>query len=108
VARRVGWTEAALEDLSATAEYIARDSARYAGGFVREAFEASDTLTEFANRGHVVPEFEDEAIREIFLRSHRLIYQVTTDEIFVLGLVHGARDLAALWRREKRTGGPQP
>jgi plasmid stabilization system protein ParE len=45
VARRVGWTEAALEDLSATAEYIARDSARYAGGFVREAFDASDTLT---------------------------------------------------------------
>jgi plasmid stabilization system protein ParE len=108
VARRVGWTEAALEDLSATAEYIARDSARYAGGFVREAFEASDTLTEFANRGRVVPEFEDQAIREIFLGCHRLIYQVTTDKIFILGLVHGTRDLAALWRREKRTGEPQP
>jgi len=108
VARRVGWSEAALDDLSATAEYIARDSARYAGGFVREAFEASDTLTEFANRGRVVPEFEDQAIREIFLGCHRLIYQVTTDRIFILGLVHGARDLAALWRREKRTGEPQP
>jgi toxin ParE1/3/4 len=108
VARRVGWTEAALEDLSATAEYIARDSARYAGGFVREAFEASDTLTEFANRGRVVPEFEDQAIREIFLGCHRLIYQVTTEKILILGLVHGARDLAALWRREKRTGEPQP
>ena len=108
MARRVGWTEAALEDLSATAEYIARDSARYAGGFVREAFEASDTLTEFANRGRVVPEFESQAIREIFLGCHRLIYQVTTDRIFILGLVHGARDLAALWRREKRTGEPQP
>ena len=108
MARRVGWSEAALDDLSATAEYIARDSARYAGGFVREAFEASDTLTEFANRGRVVPEFEDQAIREIFLGSHRLIYQVTTDKIFILGLVHGARDLAALWRREKRTGEPQP
>ena len=108
MARRVGWSEAALDDLSATAEYIARDSARYAGGFVREAFEASDTLTEFANRGRVVPEFEDQAIREIFLGCHRLIYQVTTDRIFILGLVHGARDLAALWRREKRTGEPQP
>ncbi|HJX64779.1 MAG TPA: hypothetical protein VJ860_12615 [Polyangia bacterium] len=48
MARRVGWTEAALEDLSATAEYIAHDSVRDAGGFAREAFEASDTLTEFA------------------------------------------------------------
>lgn len=108
MARRVGWTEAALEDLSATAEYIARDSVRYAGGFVREAFEASDTLTEFANRGRVVPEFDDQGIREIFLGSHRLIYQVTNERVFILGLVHGARDLAALWRREKRTGGPEP
>jgi len=108
VARRVGWTEAALEDLSATAEYIARDSVRYAGGFVREAFEASDTLTEFANRGRVVPEFDDQAIREIFLGSYRLIYQVSTERVFIIGLVHGARDLAAMWLREKRTGEREP
>jgi toxin ParE1/3/4 len=108
VARRVGWTEAALEDVSATAEYIARDSAQYAGGFVREAFEASDTLTEFANRGRVVPEFDDQAIREIFLGSHRLIYQVTTERVFIIGLVHGARDLAAMWLREKLTGEREP
>ena len=106
MARRVGWTEAALEDLSATAEYIARDSARYAGGFVREAFEASDTLTEFANRGRVVPEFDDQAIRELFLGSH--IYQVTTERVFIIGLVHGARDLAATCLREKRTGEREP
>ena len=108
MARRVGWTEAALEDLSATAEYIARDSARYAGGFVREAFEASDTLTEFANRGRAVPEFGDQSIRELFLGSHRMIYQVTTDRVFIIGLVHGARDLAAMWLREKRIGEHEP
>jgi len=108
VARRVGWTEAALEDLSATAEYIARDSARYAKTFAREAFAASDTLAEFANRGRVVPEFGDQTIRELFLGSHRMIYQVTTERVFIIGLVHGARDLAAMWRREKRTGEHEP
>jgi hypothetical protein len=30
------------------------------------------------------------------------------ERIFILGLVHGARDLVALWRREKRTGETQP
>ena len=79
MAWRVGWTEAALEDLSATAEYIARDSARYASAFTRNAFAASDTLTEFANRGRVAPEFGDQSIRELLLGSHRMIYQVTTD-----------------------------
>jgi hypothetical protein len=56
----------------------------------------------------VVREFDDQAIREIFLGSHRLIYQVTTERVFILGLVHGARDLAALWRQEKRTGEREP
>jgi toxin ParE1/3/4 len=74
VAWRVAWTEAALEDLSATVEFIARDSVRYASAFTREAFDASDTLTDFANRGRMVPEFHDQAIREIFLGSHRMIY----------------------------------
>ena len=69
MAWRVDWTEAALEDLDAAAEYIARDSAHYAGVFAREAFAASDTLTEFANRGRIVPEFKDPTIREIFLSS---------------------------------------
>jgi plasmid stabilization system protein ParE len=108
VARRVGWTEAALEDLSATAEYIARDSARYAKTFACEAFAASDTLAEFANRGRVVPEFGDQSIRELFLGSHRMIYQVSTDRVFIIGLVHGARDLSAMWLREKRTGESEP
>jgi len=108
VAWRVGWTEAALEDLSATAEYIARDSARYANTFTRNAFTASDTLTEFANRGRMVPEFGDQSIRELLLGSHRMIYQVTTDRVFIIGMVHGARDLAAMWLWEKRTGEREP
>jgi plasmid stabilization system protein ParE len=108
VAWRVGWTEAALEDLSATAQYIARDSARYASTFTRNAFAASDTLTEFANCGRGVPEFGDQSIRELFLGSHRMIYQVTAERVLILGLVHGARDLAAMWLREKRKDEGEP
>jgi hypothetical protein len=46
--------------------------------------------------------------QEIFLGSHRMIYQVTTDRVFIIGLVHGAHDLVALWRREKRPGEREP
>jgi hypothetical protein len=52
----------------------------------------------------VVPEFGDQSIRELFLGSHRMIYQVTTHGVFIIGLVHGDRDLSAMWLREKRTG----
>jgi plasmid stabilization system protein ParE len=73
---------------------------------VREAFDASDTLADLRNRGRVVPEFGDPAIREVFLGSYRLIYLVAAERVVVLGLVHGARDLAALWRREQRPTAP--
>ena len=63
MAWRVGCTEAALEDLNGAAEYIARDSARYAGVFVRKAFDAADPLGDLANRGLIVPEFNDQTIR---------------------------------------------
>ena len=50
----------------------------------------------------MVPEIDALDIRELFIRNYRLIYQVTTDRVFILAFVHGARDLTTLWRR--RTG----
>jgi plasmid stabilization system protein ParE len=50
-------------DLEASADYIARASSYYAAAFVREARDAARSLRNFANRGRVVPEFEDPAIR---------------------------------------------
>lgn len=103
MARTVGWTETALADLDATAAFIARDSAYYARVVVREAFNASGKLDMFAERGRIVPEVADPAIRELFLRgTYRLIYQVTENRVHILGFIHGARNLRALWKRERR------
>ena len=38
--------------------------------------------------------------------SYRLIYEIGDETVFVLALVHGARDLPALWEDESR--GPPP
>jgi len=99
VARTVKWTEAALTDLAETADFIARDSPFYAASLVREVRTASLTLRNFAHRGRVVPECDSPEIREIFIKSWRLIYQITDDHVFILAFVHGARDLSALWKR---------
>lgn len=101
MARRVAWTEPALEDLEAAAAYIARDSPRYAAAVVREAQEAARSLEGFSRRGRVVPELDEPAIREMFVRRFRLIYEIREEEIFVLGFVHGARDLGKLWDRPR-------
>jgi toxin ParE1/3/4 len=101
-ARRVVWTETAAEDLDQVAEFIARDSPRYAAAFVREARDAARSLAVLARRGRIVPEFADENIRELLVRSYRLIYQVSPDVVSIIGFIHGARDLSALWEREER------
>ena len=100
--REVKWAEAAWSDLEEAADYIARDSAYYAAAFVREVQEAARSLNHFAERGRVVPELNDPIIREIFVRSYRLIYLVKEGAVFIIGFIHGARDLDSLWSPEER------
>jgi toxin ParE1/3/4 len=100
--RRVVWTETAWSDLEQAVTHIAKDSLHYAAAFAREARDASRSLSQFSNRGRVVPEFDDPTVREIFVRSYRLLYSVSKDAVYILGFVHGARDLKALWERRGR------
>lgn len=102
MAREVRWTESAWGDLEEVGEYITRDSPHYAAAFIREVRDAARSLAYLAERGRTVPEFNDPTIRELFVSSYRLIYQVTEQAVFILGFIHGARDLWAIWDREKR------
>lgn len=76
MAREVVWTDPAWSDLEAAADYIARDSAAYAAVFVQEVRDAVASLSEFADRGQVVPEFSDETIRELLVAPYRVVYRV--------------------------------
>lgn len=96
--REVIWTDSAWNDLQEIADYIAKDSAHYAAAFVREARDAARSLTTLSERGRVVPEMNDPTIRELFVRSYRLIYQVKISQVTIIGLIHGARDLQKLWK----------
>src|SRR5687768_115927 len=106
MARLVEWSEAAAQDLAETAEYIARDSPRYASALVSELMRAARSLSEMAERGRMVPELEQANLQELIIRSYRRIYHLTTDRVQILGFTHGARDLPTLWVRESRTPDP--
>ena len=99
---RVIWTQTAWGDLEAVADYIAKDSRHYAAAFVGEVRDAARSLAHLAERGRVAPEFDDPSIRELLVRDYRLVYQVTKEAVHVVGFIHGARDLWALWEQEKR------
>ncbi|HVT19183.1 MAG TPA: type II toxin-antitoxin system RelE/ParE family toxin [Thermoanaerobaculia bacterium] len=101
MARRVTWSAPALEDLTAAAEYIGRDSRHYAAALVRDARDAARSLDRFPERGRLLGPLGPN-VRELFVQSYRLIYEVRRDAIDILAFVHGARDLAAWWEREQR------
>jgi toxin ParE1/3/4 len=101
VARQVRWSGPARDDLFQAVEYIARDSRPYAIALLDAARDAARSLSLFPARGRRTPEIGEESVREVFVQSYRLIYEVHAETIDVLAFVHGARDLAAWWERER-------
>jgi plasmid stabilization system protein ParE len=95
VARRVAWTESAWQELECAARFIARDSPRYAAALIGEARSAARSLRTFPLRGRVVPEAADDLVRELFVKSYRLIYEVSGDKVVILTFLHGARRFPA-------------
>lgn len=98
MARTVIWSEEALRDVDDIAGYIARASKRYASTFVKRLFRAAEGVQLFPEAGARIPEFERDDLREIFVGKYRLIYRITADEVTVLAVIHGARDLRRAWR----------
>ncbi len=93
---RITWSEPAIADLDAIHDFIARDSSHYATRFVERLIEATEQLTDLPKVGRVVPE-GDGRHREILEPPYRIIYRVEADRVYIIRVVHGARDLAALW-----------
>ena len=93
MAWRVTWTDSAWRELENAASYIAQDSPRYAAALMGEARSAARSLKQWPRRGRTVPEFDNPAVREIFVKSYRLIYEVHDNRVVILAFVHGARQL---------------
>lgn len=96
MAYEVEWAESAFSSLFDAIEYIARDSPSYAAAFAIRAERAAASLDMFPERGRRVPEFNDPAVRELPVASHRLIYRIGTNRVLLLAFVHKSRDLAFL------------
>jgi toxin ParE1/3/4 len=87
----VNWTVAALADLRAIEAYIARHSRQYGRGMVERIFARTGQLIDFPRLGALVPEYEDESLRELIESPYGIVYRVHDDRVDVVAVVHGAR-----------------
>ena len=88
----VKWSLPAKTDLKQIHDYIAMDSRYYAKKVAQTIVEKTEDLPSFPERGRIVPEIGDARVREIFVYSYRLIYEITSGGIEILGVIHGKRD----------------
>jgi addiction module RelE/StbE family toxin len=91
MAYEVIWSDDAYADIDQIAAYIAKDSPYHAQRVVEQIIEKSRSLDQFPERGRVVPEIGNPALREVFVYSYRMIYEVTERQVHVLSVIHGAR-----------------
>jgi addiction module RelE/StbE family toxin len=91
--REIIWTLRATADLESIVEYISRDSEFYATAVARELIAAARSITTFAERGRMVPEYDDATVRQLIVRRYRLVYRVKPDRVEVLRIIHGAQQV---------------
>lgn len=97
---QVRWSLTASTYLQEIEDFIARDSVLHAITFVDHIVESTETLLKTPHIGRVVPQFNCQDHREVIFRGYRIVYLVQNDEVLILRVVHGARDLFGLIRRE--------
>ena len=91
---KIRWTEKASSDLIGIYDYICKQSEIYADAVYSRLLERPNPqLIDHPLSGSIVPEFQRDDIREIFLYSFRIIYLVLPGEIRILTVIHGVQEL---------------
>ncbi len=72
---KVTWAPSALEDVNSIAELL------------RIAYRNS------LSPGRVIPEIGKQSCREIIYGSYRIMYRLDNNEVWITGVIHGARNL---------------
>jgi toxin ParE1/3/4 len=91
---RLNWTDLSIEDLVSIAEFISKDSTKYAVIQIRRIRERAKILKEQPFLGRIVPETQNESIRELIHGNYRIIYRIiSNDRIDILTVHHSARIL---------------
>lgn len=98
MARKVVWTDPAVEDLESTIQFIARDSEAYAATLAQAFCDAGDSLAEFGERGHRVRDTELKDYRELLIGRYRLVYRVERERVLIVGVFHGSRQIRKVLR----------
>ncbi len=87
------WTEPALSDLEAIADYIALDKPDAASRLVQKIFSTTDRLERFPESGRRPLELKKSKYRELIVNPCRIFYRLEGDKVFIVYVMRGEREL---------------
>ena len=91
--REVEWAASASASLDEVVAYINKTSPQNARLVLSDTLSAAANLSQFAERGRLVPEQSQSPTRELFVRGFRLMYQLTDTDVTIVAFVRGRRSL---------------
>ena len=89
------WTEPALQELDAIAEYIALYNPAAASNLVKAVFDNTERLASFPKSGRIPPELPDSVYGEVVVPPCRIFYREDEQRVFVLFVMREERQLRA-------------
>jgi len=95
MAYKLIWSPASRDDLRDIVTFISRDSSQRAEAFGYRLIAETDKLQNFSEIGRVVPEYRVPTIREIIVRSYRIVYRVDHERRLV--------EIARVWHAARGT-----
>ena len=89
------WTEPALQELDALAEYVALDNPEAASHLVEKVFDKIERLENFPQSGRVPPELPNSVYREVVVTPCRIFYREDDKRVLILYVMREERQLRA-------------
>jgi len=87
------WTDPALSDLDAIADYIALDNLPAARALVQRVFARVEQLGQFPNSGTAPPELTGRRYRQLIEPPCRIFYRGSGKTVFILHVMRGEQRL---------------
>jgi len=88
---KIRWSINAVKNLEQIADYISQNSPLYAPVFIQKIIDSTDKLVLFPEAGRVVPEYDNQFIRELLFHNYRIIYRINGNQIDISDVFHSTR-----------------
>jgi len=91
MAYHIKWSPRAASHFEGICDYIAEDSKYYSALFAKKIISIVKAIPQFPKAGRVVPEYNDENLREKIFENYRIVYRIKEEVIEIVTICHGSR-----------------